>query len=116
MKNIRILAMAVVLVLVVSLAAAFWLRPKSISREQAMEIATAYMKEHEPSVDISYGIRSVIFSADADPSWLESKEKGVWSVTFGIPAPPNHSRRIISRHVSMDKYGHVFPVPITTSP
>ena len=89
-------------------------RPKPISQEQAIEIATMYMKEQESSVDISYGLRGMTFSENA--FWIGSKEKGVWTISFGIPAPPHYSRRIISRHIHIDRYGRLLLPSSTTSP
>jgi len=113
-RNIRITAAIVLFLLVASVASMLTMRRNEISQTRAVEIATAHMRENDGSVDISYGVRSVNFSEDA--TTFNGEQKGVWTVTFGVPSPPDYSRRIISRHVRVDKYGKVLLPSITTSP
>ena len=113
-KKLRIAAAIGLLFLVASVASTLMMRRNGISQTRAVEIATAHMMENERSVDISYGVRSVNFLEDATA--FNGEQKGMWTVTFGVPSPPDYSGRIISRHVRVDKYGKVHLPSITTSP
>jgi hypothetical protein len=89
-------------------------RSKPITKEAAIRIATQYIKEKEPQLDISTRPPRAEFFADQSP--FGAAERGAWTVTFGIPSPPGYSRPIISHHVFIDRFGRILGIPLTTSP
>jgi len=80
----------------------------------AIEIATRYVKEYEPSLNISLRKPSAMF----DPtSWdIRRSEKGAWTVQFGVPSPYTWGRRVSSHYVTIDRLGRVCGPPMTMSP
>lgn len=85
-----------------------------ISEREAIVIATRYLKENEPKLDISSRAPRTNFSESTGGELFP--KGGVWMVSFGIPSPPGYSRPIISRHVFVDRFGRIVGIPLTTSP